>query len=480
MNGPTSKTTTSAGWPSAAQLFVLLWVQPFYWLLRRKLRLDQELLADAAAADTKGRQQYAAELVAWARSATRRPRMPAAAAVGLWEGPSQLRRRVALLLDERFTMLRKCSRKWQLTSSFSLVAAAAMLSLITVQPRTAAQTTPGKESIQAETPTSKNEPIANSRSRNVSGPASRPGASGASEKSADAVRTRLRELAEAAAPSLATMAQEDGYNLQPGEVVKRIAPPFAPSRMEYFRAVHPPLGEPDLGPDTIVFRWADERLQGHMSMFFYGPPDPGYDLTLLLYALARITSEQIDGPPILLRKKLSGDWVVRSGASEDDIVKQLQTILQRDFSWPVRLELREVKRPVWIVRGEYKYTPLAGPVEDDIKQRVNPASQVDFIEVFGTQLPIGKSAGSGGSDFPRFLNRLGSWIGAPIVPEVQLVPPRSLMLNFHERSPSNEQTRAEDHDPVTVLTNITRQTGLTFAKEERPVRVLFVEGMEER
>jgi beta-lactamase regulating signal transducer with metallopeptidase domain/protocatechuate 3,4-dioxygenase beta subunit len=122
-------------------LLILLWVQPLYWLLRRRMRLDQEALADAAAADAAGRQQYAAELVAWARTAARRPRMPAAAAVGLWEGPSQLRRRIAILLDERFTVLRACSFRWRAATMTLLVGAALGLSLVTMQPQSAAQPT---------------------------------------------------------------------------------------------------------------------------------------------------------------------------------------------------------------------------------------------------------------------------------------------------------------------------------------------------
>lgn len=121
-------------------MFVLLWAHPLFWILRRRMRLDQEALADAAAAETTGRQTYAAELVAWARSAAAHPRMPVAAAVGLWEGPSQLRRRIALLLDERFTVLRSCSRYWRVSAAIGLIAAALALSLVTVQPRSLAQT----------------------------------------------------------------------------------------------------------------------------------------------------------------------------------------------------------------------------------------------------------------------------------------------------------------------------------------------------
>ncbi|MEN0110854.1 MAG: M56 family metallopeptidase, partial [Planctomycetota bacterium] len=73
-------------------LMPLLWVNPLYWLLRRRVRLDQEALADAAAADLSSREAYAEQLVDWARQlAGYRP--PLAGAAGLWEGPSQLRRR---------------------------------------------------------------------------------------------------------------------------------------------------------------------------------------------------------------------------------------------------------------------------------------------------------------------------------------------------------------------------------------------------
>ncbi len=46
-------------------LFPLLWAHPVYWWLRRRMRQDQEILADAAAASLIGPADYAAQLVAW-------------------------------------------------------------------------------------------------------------------------------------------------------------------------------------------------------------------------------------------------------------------------------------------------------------------------------------------------------------------------------------------------------------------------------
>lgn len=64
-------------------LLVLFWPQPLFWLLRRRIRFDQESLADVAAADVAGRLCYAEPLVGWARMApTRGPGSPAPSACG--------------------------------------------------------------------------------------------------------------------------------------------------------------------------------------------------------------------------------------------------------------------------------------------------------------------------------------------------------------------------------------------------------------
>ncbi|MGD9633008.1 MAG: M56 family metallopeptidase [Pirellulales bacterium] len=121
-------------WLAASRLLlVALWAQPLYWWLRRRMRLDQETLADAAAAEVAGRQVYAEQLVAWARDVVpRRQLLPAS--VGLWEGTSQLRRRVVVLLDERFTVLRSWSLFARSAVLMTAGVAALGLSLITLQP----------------------------------------------------------------------------------------------------------------------------------------------------------------------------------------------------------------------------------------------------------------------------------------------------------------------------------------------------------
>ncbi|MCA9237992.1 MAG: carboxypeptidase regulatory-like domain-containing protein [Planctomycetales bacterium] len=137
---------------AARWLLPLLWPQPLFWLLRRIIRLDQETLADAAAAELTSRQDYAQRLVAWARQTTGSPTPRLAAAVGLWENPSQLKRRVMTLLDEKFQVLRNCSRRWRIACHITTVTTAIVLSTITLQPGAAVDVTDPDDSAAATRP----------------------------------------------------------------------------------------------------------------------------------------------------------------------------------------------------------------------------------------------------------------------------------------------------------------------------------------
>jgi beta-lactamase regulating signal transducer with metallopeptidase domain len=136
-------------------LLILFWPQPLYWWLRRLIRLDQETLADAAASEVTSRVLYAEQLVKWAGQTALRPNRRLATAVGLWEGPSQLRRRVAILLNENFAIISGCSRRWRNSALVGLLVVAGCLSLVTIgsgsSQALAKQTARQAESAEAQT-----------------------------------------------------------------------------------------------------------------------------------------------------------------------------------------------------------------------------------------------------------------------------------------------------------------------------------------
>jgi hypothetical protein len=120
-------------------LLPLVAVHPLFWWLRRSVRLDQELLADAAAAGEEP-VAYAEALLAWARSAQSTGNSTSRhglAAVGMWENPSTLTRRVAMLVDPKRPLARPLGRGWAAMLAGSLAALVLGLSLVSLRPLTA-------------------------------------------------------------------------------------------------------------------------------------------------------------------------------------------------------------------------------------------------------------------------------------------------------------------------------------------------------
>ncbi|MBI3866254.1 MAG: hypothetical protein HY290_30610 [Planctomycetia bacterium] len=117
-------------------LLPLYFAHPLFWLLRRWIRRDQEILADAAAAGAAPF-EYAEALLDWARLAPSTPGVGLFAALPLWNSPCHLRRRIEMLLDARNPIARRASRLWQGATLATVVGTVIGTSIITLQ------TTPG-------------------------------------------------------------------------------------------------------------------------------------------------------------------------------------------------------------------------------------------------------------------------------------------------------------------------------------------------
>lgn len=118
-------------------LMPLLALNPLYWWLRRGVRADQELLADAAAA-RESPVEYAEALLALARSA--QPRPAVLAGLSMWEGRSGnnnqniLSGRIAMILDPKRPLASTSRRVIVALVAGVLLASVACLSLGTLRP----------------------------------------------------------------------------------------------------------------------------------------------------------------------------------------------------------------------------------------------------------------------------------------------------------------------------------------------------------
>ncbi|AMV37910.1 M56 family metallopeptidase [Planctomyces sp. SH-PL62] len=125
-------------WLIAASRLLLpvLYAHPLFWWLRGRIRDDQEALADASAAGSEGRLSYAEALLSWSRTAAEKPWGAAGGSAALFERPSQIKRRIAMLLDDGFRIEPTCPARWRLAARALTITAVAAASLLTLRPTT--------------------------------------------------------------------------------------------------------------------------------------------------------------------------------------------------------------------------------------------------------------------------------------------------------------------------------------------------------
>lgn len=97
---------------------------PWFWWMKRHVRLAQEYLADAAAVQFANAVEYAQYLVSLT-TLTSRPTLASSQAASVFESPSDLYRRVHMLLHQRSVLERGAPRWWTWTAAASFLTLAA-------------------------------------------------------------------------------------------------------------------------------------------------------------------------------------------------------------------------------------------------------------------------------------------------------------------------------------------------------------------
>ena len=233
---------------------------------------------------------------------------------------------------------------------------------------------------------------------------------------------------------------------------------------------------PGGSPTALVFRWVDGKPDENYGSFNLRGKS-GVPLSNVLNGVLGIRTQMIEGDAELLKTAITGDWVVRNETPTEQKVKELAAILQDELHLPIRVEMREVQRPVYVVTGSYQHRPYPLDVRPPKLDDATPAA--DRIDFFGTKM-IADRPGSGPRYYPKvpfdvFLGALGQWIRKPIVSEVTQPPTGLLELHYHNHPLATDDAEKLDHDPELVLTNIADQTGLEFDKQDRKITLLFVE-----
>jgi hypothetical protein len=272
------------------------------------------------------------------------------------------------------------------------------------------------------------------------------------------------------------LGEQPTYQLKEGERFKHAPPPFSAARQEYWSLQGATPGrEPN--PNRLGFMLF-QRVNGELdwkSASFTMPT-----IGRLLDRVFNIKSHRIEGGASLLTTELPGDWVLTwdpngsiTGdpqatyvATPEDI-DAFERIVQEELIEVVDFELREMTRPVYVVKGTYKYTKVPDP---DGKMRERRSDFPDEIKVLaGNRLTSGSFI-----SYAELLELIGEFLKVPLVDEVTTRPTkRQMMLNIY--GPPRGEARPLDQATIdSALASLTAQTGYTFSKEERPVKMLFI------
>ena len=114
------------------------------------------------------------------------------------------------------------------------------------------------------------------------------------------------------------------YSLEAGQVLKRVSPPYPPGRVEVYRRKMERQAKilPE-GPDYFIFRLSGdgkvtlplhERLR-YSQLGWVG--DEGKPVGSLIESFTDISPRNMIGDAELIGTKVAGDWIVRSGATDE-------------------------------------------------------------------------------------------------------------------------------------------------------------------
>jgi beta-lactamase regulating signal transducer with metallopeptidase domain/thiol-disulfide isomerase/thioredoxin len=253
---------------------------------------------------------------------------------------------------------------------------------------------------------------------------------------------------------------DEHYRLTSGETLRHIPEPWIPERTQFITSRLNRYGGVGTFPDRIQL--FDKPGTPPSESFLATSGDA--DLRSVLSSLAPDGSPRglFDCPPRLAKLRLPGDWVVRQSAPLAERLRALEMILAAEFHQPIHFTLSKKVRETVVVRGQYKFQALPGAVDKSINWTLSESD-------------VQMGGGGGSGHLSDFLGVLTSFYNRPFIDETKNGPGEP--LSWSQRMSVVEVDRPKDPKNLNkVLSLLSRQTGLTFRIDRRPVDVWHVEG----
>ena len=256
------------------------------------------------------------------------------------------------------------------------------------------------------------------------------------------------------------------YAIPDGSVLHRVSsPPPAEALKRYESAAGPAqvAAMPEV-PSGNIWKSDGENIELKSSSF--GGPE-GHSLFNLIEFLVGVKMSELHGDAELWTKRVPGDFVVRTGATPEQLVADLERILNAEMNLNATLGFEEVERDVYVATGKFVARP-AGPAAQF------PGKPLQY-QLYGhkqAEFPM-----DGWGTFDDFLKTVSIRVGCWVVNEAEDTPAGKIVwaLSYDNL----DQTTWETIPPKTfsanaglVLKHLNDQTGLRFTRAKRKVRVL--------
>jgi hypothetical protein len=212
------------------------------------------------------------------------------------------------------------------------------------------------------------------------------------------------------------------------------------------------------GTPNAVIEWKDGEL-GELRTYYAGFAPK---LEHLIGVFLKQPPADIDIPAEVLEVELPGDYLVRTDATRDELAAALSTIASQELGRSVRLQFQEVPREVFVARGTLTL--------DESKLR--KYSDRPLIAVNGGDHAGDHGEALGFGNVDRLLSDLSEYVDVKIVNETSATDRE---LAWSKRWYDRDSTPAAQRfrlNPQAVLELVSQQTGVTFERETRAVRVL--------
>jgi hypothetical protein len=252
------------------------------------------------------------------------------------------------------------------------------------------------------------------------------------------------------------------YRLEEKEVLKRIAPPFIPERLDYYQHEFSSQAKKIEKPPTYFkFKWRGEKLLND-GYGFIGKK--GLNLSNVLRSVLKLSYSEFEGDRSLLDIELPGDWIIREDATIEQKLQALADILQQATGKTIAFTQQQLERNVIVVTGNY-----TAETRDDNRNLID-------IHCYSTEKDPDEGSGGGSGTMEEFITRLGDLIGFATSIETPSRPIGTMSWRTHSSSYVHREPAGAERDEKInqLLGNIAQQTGLELKIEQRQVPVWVV------